>query len=150
MTLRRVMRRLFLALFSTAILTVGAGSATASSPHAAGGFSPAQTTVNEQQCTPLGGGARLCLALASSTFIGQATVYDPPFNCAGYRASLYDWHTNEPVSSTSLRPCGESPSKQATADVSRFTNLTAYAVFRMYNQFGTEIVYANTVPITYP
>ncbi|GAA2945573.1 hypothetical protein GCM10010446_33580 [Streptomyces enissocaesilis] len=146
------MRRLFLALFSTAILAVGAGSvpAAASTPHAAGGFSPAQTTVNEQQCTPMDGSSRLCLALVSSTFIGQATVYDPPANCAGYRVSLYDVYTGEAVSSTSLRPCSETPSKQATADASRFTKLTAYAVFRMYNSAGTEIYYAYTDMITYP
>lgn len=146
------MRRSFLALFSTVILAVGAGSvpAAASSPQTAGSFSPAQTTVNEQQCTPMDGSSRLCLALVSSTFIGQATVYDPPANCAGYRVSLYDEVTGDAVSSTSLRPCSETPSKQATADASRFTNLTAYAVFRMYNSAGTQIYYRSTVTITYP
>jgi hypothetical protein len=92
--------------------------------------------------------SRLCLALVSSTFIGQATVHYPPVGCAGYRVAL--WSSSKVVASTSLRPCGETPSKQVTADASRFTGLTAYATFTMYNSAGAEIYFASTNSITYP
>ncbi|GAA2951613.1 hypothetical protein GCM10010446_41060 [Streptomyces enissocaesilis] len=144
------MRRLLLALFGAASLTIGAGSvpAAASSPQAAEVSSPARTAVNEQQCTAMDSESRLCLALVSSTFIGQATVHYPPANCAGYRVAL--WSSSKVVASTSLRPCGETPSKQVTADASRFTGLTAYASFTMYNSDGDIIYDAYTNTITYP
>ncbi|MFG3634221.1 hypothetical protein ACGF5Q_15300 [Streptomyces huasconensis] len=147
------MRRLFPALFGAVILAVGAGAvpAAASSAQASETLSPARATVDEQQCsTTINSDSRICLALVSSTFVGQATVHRPPSNCAGYRVSLVDWVTGEAVVSTSLRPCGETPSKQATADASRFTRLTAYATFVMYNSAGTVIHRSYTNPITYP
>lgn len=147
------MRRLILALFGAAILAIGAGSfpAAASSPQATEISSPARTAVDEQQCSAIiGSNSRLCLALVSSTFIGQATVHSPPSNCAGYRVSLIEWATGKAVASTSLRPCSETPSKQVTADASRFERLTAYAEFRMYNSAGAQIYYNYTNPITYP
>lgn len=147
------MRRLLRALFGAAILTLGAGSvpAAAASSQAAGTLSPAQMKVDEQQCvTAIGYDIRTCLALVSSTFVGQATVHSYPSNCAGYRISLFDPSSGEAVSSTSLRPCGETPSKQATADASRFETLTAYAKFAMYDSAGTEILTGRTLSITYP
>ncbi|MBM9438441.1 hypothetical protein [Actinacidiphila bryophytorum] len=147
------MQRLLLTLFGATILAIGAGSvpAAAASSQAARASSPAQTTVNEQQCTAVdSSGSRVCLALVSSTFIGQATVHSYPSSCAGYRVSLYDPYTGKAVVSTSLRPCGETPSKQATADASRFTELTAYAEFAMYDSSGAVLELAYTGEITYP
>lgn len=147
------MRRVFLALFGAVTLAIGAGSvpAAADSSQAAGVLSPAQTTTDEQQCTTMdASGSRVCLALVSSTFVGQATVHSYPSNCAGYRVSLHDSTTEEAVVSTSLRPCSETPSKQATADASRFTGLTAYAEFVMYDSAGSEIMVSDTGVITYP
>jgi hypothetical protein len=147
------MRRLFVALFGAVILAVGAGAvpAAAASAQAAGALPPAQPSVNEQQCsTNLTYDIRVCLALVSSTFIGQATVHSYPSNCAGYRVSLYDWYSDNVVVSTSLRPCGETPSKQATADASRFLELAAYAEFVMYDSAGNPILHIDTPPIGYP
>jgi hypothetical protein len=148
------MRRLSLALFGTAILTIGAGSvpAAAASPQPAGVSSPSQTTANAQQCSTDDEntyGVRVCVALVSSTFVGQATVHAPPLNCAGYRVTLYDFQTGEAVASTSLRPCSESPSKQVTADASRFPSLAAYADFMMYDSAGGMITDQDTHPIFY-
>ncbi|MYW06715.1 hypothetical protein [Streptomyces sp. SID3343] len=146
------MRRLLPALSGAMILAAGAGSVpvAAASPRAAGVSSLSQTTNDAQRCdTYEAYGIRLCLALVSSTFTGQATVHAPPSNCAGYRVHLYDWATARPVASTSRRPCGETPSKQVTADASRFQQLTAYAVLEMYNSAGTSILYHSTPEITY-
>jgi hypothetical protein len=146
-------RRLLLALFGAVILAVGAGSvpAGAASSQGAGVLSPAQTTVDEQKCKTISNyDIRICLALVSSTFVGQITIHSYPSNCAGYRVSLYDPNTGEAVSSTSLRPCTETPSKQATADASQFVKLTAYAEFVIYNSAGAELMWNYTDPITYP
>src|SRR5690348_8705033 len=102
------MRRLLLTLFGAIVLTTGAGSVPAAAAYSqtAGVSSPAQTTVNEQQCTSIDSfGSRVCLALVGSTFVGQATVHSYPSSCAGYRVSLYDPYTGKAVVSTSLRPC---------------------------------------------
>lgn len=147
------MRRLFVTLFGAMVLAVGAGAApaAAASARTVGASHPVQPSVNEQQCsTNTAYDIRLCLALFSSTFVGQATVHSYPSNCAGYRVYLYDWYTDNPVVSTSLRPCGESPSKQATADASRFLQLTAYAEFVMFDSVGNHILTIDTPPITYP
>lgn len=145
------MRRLSLALFGAVTLAIGAGAvpAAAASPQPAG-TSPFQTTATTQQCgTDDTYGIRLCVALVSSTFVGQATVHAPPSNCAGYRVSLYDFWTNQAVASTSLRPCTESPSKQVTADASRFSALTAYADLTMYDSAGSVILDEYTPGIVY-
>ncbi len=90
------------------------------------------------------------MALVSSTFVGQATVHSYPADCAGYRVSLYDPGTGLAVASTSLRPCSETPSKQVTADASRFVGLTAYAEFTMYDSDGFVIKLIYTDNLTYP
>lgn len=146
------MRRVPLALFGAVTLAIGAAAvpAAAASPHSAGSLSAQPTTATAQQCgTDDSYGIRLCIALVSSTFVGQATVHAPPSNCAGYRVSLYDSYTNQAVASTSLRPCGESPSKQVTADASRFSELTAYADLTMYNSAGSVILDEYTPGIAY-
>lgn len=146
------MRRVSLALFGAVTLALGAAAvpAAAASPHSAGFLSPLQTTATAQQCgTDDTYGIRLCVALVSSTFVGQATVHAPPSNCAGYRVSLYDSWTGRAVASTSLRPCGESPSKQVTADASRFSQLTAYADLTMYDSAGSVILDEYTPGIVY-
>ncbi len=146
------MRRLVLALFGAAILAVGAGSvpAAAAPSQVARASSAAQTTTQDSKCSPSdSSGGRVCVALVSSTFVGQATVRSYPADCAGYRVSLYDPGTGLAVASTSLRPCGETPSKQVTAGASRFVGLTAYAEFTMYDSDGIVIKLVYTDNLTY-
>ncbi|MEV4999452.1 hypothetical protein [Streptomyces niveus] len=145
------MQRSLPALFGAAILTVGAGvMPVAAAPSQAVAVSSPTSNASAQECvTSTTYSIRACLALVSSTFVGQATVHSIPSNCAGYRVSLYNYYDDTAVASTSLRPCSETLSKQVTADASRFINLTAYARFVMYDSAGKEILAGNTPQITY-
>lgn len=144
------MRRLFLTLFGAIILAIGAGSVPAAAASPAGVSSPSTATPSSPQCTTWDDyGSRVCVALVSSTFIGQATVHAFPSNCAGYRVTLWVYTTDVPVVSTSLRPCSESPSKQVTADASRFSSLAAYANLAIYDSAGNVIAGGRTAAIYY-
>jgi hypothetical protein len=137
-------RRLFLTLFGALILAIGAGSVPAAAA------SPATAIPGSPQCSTWDDyGSRVCVALVSSTFVGQATVHAYPSNCAGYRVYLIEYQTDRTVASTSLRPCSESPSKQVTADASRFSNLAAFAEFVMFDSAGNVITYQDTAAIYY-